>query len=52
MSNTALIEQLEKPAKPGDFDQRAGFILIALAVAAIVASLISGPTSDSPMWRT
>ena len=42
-----LVEQLDKPARPGDFDQRAGYILIALAIAAIVASAISGPTQDS-----
>ena len=42
-----LIETLDKPARPGDFDQRAGYILIALSVAAIIASGISGPTEDS-----
>lgn len=43
-----LLDRLDKPAaKAGDFDQRAGFILIALSIAAIVASGISGPTEDS-----
>ena len=42
-----LVEQLDKPPRPGDFDQRAGFILIALALAAIAASALSGPTQDS-----
>jgi len=42
-----LVEQLDTPARPGDFDQRAGFVLVALGVAAILASALSGPTSDS-----
>ena len=42
-----LVEQLDAPARPGDFDQRAGYILIALSLAAIVASFLSGPTEDS-----
>ena len=42
-----LVEQLDTPARPGDFDQRAGYILIALSLAAIVASALSGPTQDS-----
>ena len=42
-----LVEQLDTPARPGDFDQRAGYILIALAIAAITAAAISGPTQDS-----
>ena len=42
-----LVEQLDKPARPGDFDQRAGYILVALSIAAIVASAMAGPTEDS-----
>ena len=42
-----LVEQLDKPSRPGDFDQRAGYILVALSIGAIVASALSGPTSDS-----
>jgi len=42
-----LVEQLDTPARPGDFDQRAGFILIALSIAAIIAAGINGPTEDS-----
>ena len=42
-----LVEQLEKPARPGDFDQRVGFILIALSAAAVIAAGINGPTEDS-----
>lgn len=42
-----LLEQLDKPARPGDFDQRAGYILIALSVAVIIAAGINGPSQDS-----
>ena len=45
--NAELVEQLDKPSRPGDFDQRAGYILVALSIAAIVASAIQGPTQDS-----
>ena len=37
-----LIENLDKAPEPGTADQRIGFVLIALGLAVIVSSAISG----------
>jgi hypothetical protein len=42
-----LIETLDKPAPAGEFDQRAGYVLIALGIATLVAALLNGTSGDS-----